>query len=112
MHSKNDVDFQFNVPILYRKNRKSYEKVVSFVNQKVCNVDLDCKWVIVNNNISSLCFVIYSKLLLQRLVYPHKKGMISEITENLIQLSIDANAFTELYDEGMTDLYDDKFRSE
>lgn len=112
MHSKNDVDFQFNVPILYRKNRKSYEKVVSFVNQKVCNVDLDCKWVIVNNNISSLCFVIYSKLLLQRLVYPHKKGMISEITENLIQLSIDANAFTELYDEGMTDLYNDKFRSE
>lgn len=69
MHSNKDVDFKFNVPILYRKNRKYFEKVVSFVDQKVCNVDLDCKWVIVNNNISSLCFVIYSKILLQRLVY-------------------------------------------
>lgn len=112
MHSNNDVDFQFNVPILYRKNRKSFQKVVSFVDQKVCKVDLDCKWVIVNDKISSLCFVIYSKLLLQRLVYPHNRGMISEINENLIQLSIDANVFTELYDEGMTDLYDEKFRSE
>ena len=62
--------------------------------------------------ISSLCYVIYSKLLLQRLVYPHNKGLISEINENLIQLSIDADAFSELYEEGMTDLYDEKFRSE
>lgn len=86
--------------------------MVSLGDQKVASVDLNCKWVIVNNKISALCFVIYSKLLLQCLVLHHNQDLISEGDEYLIQVSIDSEAFSELHEEGMTDLYDEKFRSE
>lgn len=78
--------FQFKLPIIYEKDGNIQKKEV-FVQDKETRIDVEFDWIIVNDELSSLCVVIYTKELLERLLIAKNENKLSELNCLLISQS-------------------------
>ena len=90
--------YYFNVQILYEKNGVIQTKDI-MIDDFLIQVDLDFDWVIVNNEVGSLCYVIYSINLLDDLQKPKMEGQISLANAMLIKNSVENSLVGDLVDE-------------
>ncbi|KAK8898286.1 hypothetical protein M9Y10_000565 [Tritrichomonas musculus] len=98
-----DEFYKFKVPVVYSKDGeiKSQDVVISnYITQVSMNFD----WILVNNNFSSLCFVVYSKNLLNCLLKAKKEGKISFLNQKLIVKSIKSECTPFLIDDEMLEM--------
>lgn len=95
--------YQFKLPILYGKNGE-VKKIEIFVEDFSFKVDVEFDWIIVNDNIQALCFVVYSKPLLNELVNLKYDGKLSENNSYLIRKSIQKRAIPDMIDDDMLNL--------
>lgn len=103
-HVSNDFSiYQFRLPILYGKNGE-VKKIEIFVEDFSFKVDVEFDWIIVNDNIQALCFVAYSKPLLNELVKLKYDGKLSENNSYLIRKSIQKRAIPDMIDDEMLSL--------
>ena len=59
--------YQFNLPILYEKDGK-LEKMNVFIDKEETEIEVNFDWILFNDGFNSFCAVIYSKVLLEKLV--------------------------------------------
>lgn len=85
---KNCVDFvQLKIPIIYGI-KNEIKKDVLLINSSSCKFDLEFDWIIVNDQIGALCFVLYSIELIEILRKLNKDKKIDELNRLLIYKSI------------------------
>lgn len=92
--------YKLKVPIVYSKNGeiKSEDVVISnYITQVVFDFD----WILVNDNFASLCFVVYSKKLLDCLVCAKNEGKVNRLNQMLISKSIKSECAPFLIDDEM-----------
>ncbi|KAK8876602.1 hypothetical protein M9Y10_006820 [Tritrichomonas musculus] len=94
----NNCTFLLSVPIMYEKDEKIYKKKVE-INDKCVKIELNFNWVIVNDDLSSLCFVIYSKSLLKSLQKANNENKISKLNKVLIKQSVKIDDFSHFLDD-------------
>ena len=108
--NQNDRLFKFKVPIIYEKNGE-IKKIEVNIDDYFMQVDIEFDWVIVNDEMASLCYVIYSKNLMESLKKPKTERKISKLNKILINKSIDSHAVQFLIDEEMEQLLGEFNRS-
>lgn len=79
-----DSVFQFKISIVFQKDDVK-KKIDLVINEAETVVDVDFDWIIVNDHVQSLCCVIYSKFLLEKLI--PIKYEIGEFNNELIYSS-------------------------
>lgn len=83
--SSNSV-YKFKLSCAYANNdNDEIKKIDVMIKDAETTINLDFKWIVVNDNVGSLCAVIYSKELLQKLV--QVKDELSEFNKTLISYS-------------------------
>ena len=95
--------YQFNVPIIYEINGEM-KKMTIFMDEAEKDVELQYDWVLVNDGAASLCPIIYSKFLLEKLVAQKDSDKISFINCELIASSPDFISGNFEVDEDIVDL--------
>ncbi|KAK8842465.1 hypothetical protein M9Y10_026052 [Tritrichomonas musculus] len=78
--------YQFKLPIVYEKNGEMNKFDVMIKDEETV-VDADFDWILVNDGMASLCAVIYSQFLLEKLVDAKNDKKISYINSCLIAKS-------------------------
>lgn len=93
--SRNKDFYWFNVPILYELNGVK-KKFDIFIDKEITTKFLQFDWIIVNDDIQALCFVVYSNSLYQKLANLKHNKEISNYNNYLIRASkksLDQNGF-------------------
>lgn len=78
--------FQFKLPIVYEKDGKIERKEL-FVKDKETKVDVEFDWIIVNDELYSLCVVVYTKEILESLLVAQSQNKLSQSNCQLISQS-------------------------
>lgn len=101
---KNDeCSFMFKMPILYEKDGIINKKVIDVVDSEM-NIDIEFDWIIVNDDLAALCFVLYSKNLLEALKKPNDEKKISSLNKSLILESTNSKIASFLVDDEKMEL--------
>ena len=93
--SRNKDFYWFNVPILYELNGVK-KKFDICIDKEITTKFLQFDWIIVNDDIQALCFVVYSNSLYQKLANLKHNKEISNYNNYLINASkksLDQNGF-------------------
>lgn len=83
----NKCIFSFNIQLLYENEGYICKKNV-LINDINTQIHLKFDWVIVNDDLSSLCYVIYSKNLLKSLQNANNESKISKVNKLIIKKSL------------------------
>ena len=73
-------------------------------NGNVIELKFEFDWVIVNDNLSSLCIVVYSKFLLEKILEATKKNKISDINRQYIYESMSKKEISVLNENETIDI--------
>ena len=96
--SSNDTPYRFQLPILFESKGEIIKVNIEITND-VTQLCFDFDWVIVNDGIGSLCFVLYSKSLLISLTKPNQEGKLNKSNRSLIMHSIRSRAIPYLVND-------------
>lgn len=95
--------YNFNVPIVYEKDGKMFKKSV-MIDGFFLQIDFEFDWVIVNDDIASLCFVAYSENLLNSLLELKNQNKISYLNIELIKKSVNNDTVANFVDTEVIEL--------
>lgn len=84
--SFNGSVFQFKLQVAFEKDGK-IDKKEFFVKNEVTKIDVEFDWIVVNDNLCSLCVVIYTSDLLNRLLIAANENKLSKSNLSLISRS-------------------------
>lgn len=101
--SRNESSYLFKVPILYEKDGVISKKVVEMDSSEV-QVDIEFDWVIVNDDLASICLVLYSKKLLEALEKPNNEKKISSLNKYVISTSANSKIASFFVDVELMDI--------
>lgn len=98
-----NVYYQLKIPIVYGIDGK-IERCEVLLTDFMKELFFEFDWIIVNDNFASLCYVIYSKVLLRSLIVAKNGGNLNKINRNFIACSISSRAIPQLVDRELFEI--------
>lgn len=96
--SQNDVPYRFVLPIRYEYNGEIKKVEVEMIDD-VLYLHFNFDWVMVNDDLGALCFVLYSKNLLISLLKPNYEHKLNKLNKSLIMHSVRSGAIPYLVND-------------
>lgn len=96
--SDSNVYFNFKIPVVYEFNGE-IKKIDVNIKDFIVELKFEDDWIIVNDSFASLCFVMYSKVLLSSLLNAKRQGKLNNLNCLLISNSVRLRSVPYLIDE-------------
>ena len=95
--------YQLKIPIVYEIDGE-IKKIEILFDEKEKEIELNFDWVIVNDDMSSLCAVNYSKFLLEKLAIAKQNNKIDKTNSLFIHRSIEKISKFSIIDKEILDI--------